>query len=569
MPIPPVLRKTIRYLIPGEPVSAGVTNRPIRDLHQAILYLRDQLVSVGMGKALVLTNQTVALGTRVGSPVYLDTDNTWKPAIAELSQGSAADSARWAFSSRAYVSGVVTSVRLSTASVCIAGEISLSAADFTAVSDGSVQNGVVYLSARQAGLLSSNGTLSVRVGTLTGPVSGSYRLFVSPETRFEVAAHSHYHFALYALPAGTPLCSPVYETGMLVGELEPGGPYPEYVNRITEEDVSARGWLPVSSAAFADKTIPSGAKFGYNLAAHPELQAVWPPQPYFLTEHVRVERNGVGLHSDVVVINGSGIWWMDDAYLMAPWPVNYRPCDNESESDSESEGSVPDSPPVHLDIYFTTMTNAGGSLAVRDITSPNDSVYAYRNQSGTAQVVVPASYMAATLPLHQASADIVASTYTPDSMAPLLAYPYHKMQAAQSGTDKKILRYILKVGLADLPPGVMPQLVVRTGVMPVSTGSVSPADVFNLWVFAAAADTDFTGRGLLSDTPLIGLQQVRWTNAASAGLLAQYEYVELQSEGFRLTEVLPWTTFYIVIQGVSVTEDWGVLYTSAQLSLVP
>lgn len=80
-------------------------------------------------------------------------------------------------------------------------------------------------------------------------------------------------------------------------------------------DSNLPGWLPVGNEVFNNSTIPAGARYGYNVKKDTTLQQLFPED--IVTAYV-VTKEGIGLSDQVVVVNQSGIWWMD-SLVQLPW----------------------------------------------------------------------------------------------------------------------------------------------------------------------------------------------------------------------------------------------------------
>ena len=335
-----------RPIADGTQVRASVTNSPLSDLFQNQVYLKNVLDTTAAGKALVIPDQVVDSLAAVGTPVYLTTTGVWRPALAELD--SSPTSSLFTLTSKAFVAGIVTARNTSgRGDVAIQGQVTIGAA-FASVIEGTFVEGLQYLSPYTAGKLSSSrGVAPVRVCLAYGPdTSGNYRVIINPDQRLQLESHGHYHFELEDAPAGEANCVPGKE-GFMWGDLEPDGPYPGIIHVVVNSDSTQRGWLPITDPIFADMDIPVGAKFGYNIAMDPELAAIWPPLP---VESVAVEVDGNGETGDLVEVNADGIWWMDDHYGKAPWPVNL-PC-TPGTSSSDAGGPYPIWP-VRIELWFT------------------------------------------------------------------------------------------------------------------------------------------------------------------------------------------------------------------------
>lgn len=97
---------------------------------------------------------------------------------------------------------------------------------------------------------------------------------------------------------------------------------------INNPNPSAQGWLPANHSAFGGNQ-PSGAKFGYNIAADADLDSAWPPldpascRIYYEaggTESVGAQVL-LGNDNNRLLINDDGIWWMTDCDDQAPWDI--------------------------------------------------------------------------------------------------------------------------------------------------------------------------------------------------------------------------------------------------------
>ena len=345
-----------RPIVDGTAVKASVTNVPVDDLWQNMLYLKHALDTSEAGRALVLSGQTISNLAVVGTPVYLTATGIWQPALAELSNEP--NSSLFTLTEKAYVAGMVTAKNSAgIGDVAIQGQITFPST-FTAVIEGTYASGALYyLSPYTAGKINaSKGIAPVRVCLVYGPdANGEYRVIINPDQRTQLEAHGHYHFELVDAPAGEANCVPG-KSGFMWGDLEPDGPYPGVVHEVRDADVALPGWLPATSTYFPNMNIPVGAKFGYNLPMDPELAAVWPPLPI---TGVEITVDGVGEISDLIEVNSDGIWWMTDVYGKAPWPVNL-PCPNRVPGlypnvDGSSSGTSYDIWPVRIELWMTKM----------------------------------------------------------------------------------------------------------------------------------------------------------------------------------------------------------------------
>lgn len=290
----------VRTIIDGDPVDANHTNQGTTDLTQRTDYLKGVLDSLEAGQLLKVTGATLQAGLSVGTPLYLDTDNVFKPAIVAL----AVDAVGGAAAKSAYVFGILLSKDTdTTGSVGVVGRITeLSQSDWTTVIDGAVwAAGHYFLSSQNPGRISTDpGSLAVYVGQMLP--DATFLLRAAPPV---YGAHTHYEFTLVGKPAGTVVDPSVGGTQV-----------------VNTPDATQRGWLPAAAPYFSVDRIPVGAKFGYNLgvAAENALAAVFPPIPLSGSNFAQ---GGLMLDGSKVVVNDFGIWWMDDTYGNAPWPVDY------------------------------------------------------------------------------------------------------------------------------------------------------------------------------------------------------------------------------------------------------
>ncbi len=296
----PTFKSTVRLIQDGQPVDANHTNAPVNDLTQRTDYLKAILDALEAGQLLAIVNAPLESGMLVGTPVYLDSDGIYKPALQALAEDAAGGLA----ATSAYVFGVIVGKDTATSgTIGTLGRVTtLDLTDWADVIDGGVATpGHYFLSAENTGRLSSSrGPLSVYVGQLLP--DGTFMAKPVPPVE---GAHVHYTFELVGAPAGT-----------VVDPVEPA------VHVVTTPDTDARGWLPAEAPYFATEQIPEGAKFGYNLAHEDEapLLAVFPPIPL---SGAFFAQGGGYLDSDKIVVNDFGIWWMDDSFGNAPWPVDF------------------------------------------------------------------------------------------------------------------------------------------------------------------------------------------------------------------------------------------------------
>lgn len=344
-----------RGITDGEQVKALVANRPHDDLFQNQLYLKSVLDSISVGKALIIRDQTTTANLAVGTPVYMDSAYTWRPAVAELSNDP--NSTLYMLTEKAHITGIVHErVSTTVGHIMIAGQAVLDNSILDLI-EGAYTEGIYYLSATYPGMITaSKGVAPVRVGILHGPdANDEYSFIINPDPRTQLESHGHYRMVLLDAPAGEPNCVPKKE-GFLWGDLDEEGPYPGIIHTVVNADSSLPGWLPADDPSFSGLTVPTGAKFGYNISADADLLEVWPPMP---VDQVYIEVDGLGETDDLIVVNNDGIWWMDDAYGKAPWPVNMQ-CGSSSAvpaDDSSSSSTAYPLWPVRIELWFTRVVH--------------------------------------------------------------------------------------------------------------------------------------------------------------------------------------------------------------------
>jgi len=295
---------SINFIVDGQPVAAATDNQALTQLTQRTQYLFEQLQLVAAGKQLVLNEQTVQAGVSVGETVYIDTtDNIFKPAEAAIDQ----DNLNLA-DDRAFWQGIVQTVAGTTASIVIGGAMELTTVEWAAVQDeGVFTAGDMFLSPINPGnITGSPGTNAIYVGHLRS----TGEMIVRLGTPGSFIDHVHLQRQMLGKPAGV-VVDPAFNA----------------IQSVNAPDANEQGWLPANVTYFPGYVvgvqIPTGAKFGYNIQ-HPneeDLREIFPVIP---PENAEFQQGGVILGTDLVVINQYGIWWMDNTYGNAPWPVDYN-----------------------------------------------------------------------------------------------------------------------------------------------------------------------------------------------------------------------------------------------------
>lgn len=348
----------------GEAVSGAVAARGHRDGAQRAQHVKERLDALEAGHALVLRDQPVNSSLLPVQPVYQDDAGVWQPALATGTVSENQVSVTLAPSALA-VGLVLRKLTSTTADIILYGRATFT--DISAAIPSGFLAGLQYLSGDVAGRLSaSRPAIPVPLAVIRGPdTAGVYTAFVIPSAVTELDSHRHIRHVLFSVPAGTPNSVPSYD-GFPLGTLDPDGPYPGTVHAIEAEDPEAPGWLPADSTVFDGLRVPDGAYFGYNLSKDPVLSVLWPPVPASMAY---VEVNGVGAGEATVVVNGDGIWWMDNRYGKAPWSPNYGAIAGSSSSSSSSAG--PDLFQLDIVLWFTRLIfGTGGPVTSLASTVP-------------------------------------------------------------------------------------------------------------------------------------------------------------------------------------------------------
>ena len=305
----------VEFIKEGDPVSPGTANKTSVQLDQNVRYLAQLLEAANIGSTVYARKQTVAQELLVGQPVYLNTAaGRFEAAYATTASDTATGYLTIAEQSQVW--GIVAVKHNATlADILLFGyaPINIVAAVGSDVNlDGTVPAGLWYLSA------ASTGQLTRQQPPVTIPVlrtNGVGGVYVNPSFVDFLENHRHYAFELEMTPAGVV-----------------SAPAEGSVHIISAPNVALPGWLPASHGSFGGKA-PTGAKFGYNLAANTALKRAFPPVPlqsvvvemqrpsiYDVSEHPY--RYGMTLPSELVVVDRNGIWWMSDCYDEVPWPTD-------------------------------------------------------------------------------------------------------------------------------------------------------------------------------------------------------------------------------------------------------
>lgn len=361
----------VPHVQPNSIVSAGNTSQSTRALESRTNYLKEIIDAIEAGRLLVLYDQHLSTSVSTGTAVFWNAETQqYEPAIAAVENNTETGTLQTLASSDCL--GICVGKDTSTSgTIAILGMFQCPTSVLETLIDGEITPGRYYLSAASAGkLVKQRPPVTVFVANVLGPADAcetdSYVL-LNPQHQDFLEDHVHYQFQLVAQPAGT-------HVPPLSGEH----------HEITNPDETVRGWLPASHASF-NGSAPTGAKFGYNLAAHEELNRVWPPIP---AEAVVLEmfkpllagppERFEGLErvsSDYVKIDNYGIWWMTSCYDQVPWETQLDTTSSASSSSSVSISSssasdtesCPVDPAIRLILSFLKMTFATDKTVVTSL----------------------------------------------------------------------------------------------------------------------------------------------------------------------------------------------------------
>lgn len=307
-------RTQVNPVVDGEEVRARITNRYPDQLKDRTQNLKDRLDAIEEGQGIYLRNVALSSSTQVGTLVYWDAVlEEYKPALAATQYDLL--TGEWSIAASSFAVGIVIQKAGSTM-----GDLFLFGYlpdfDFTNTigTSGATQSeaGAYYLSGTNAGKAVKQ---KPAVGVFVMYLRGDGSAHIQPSPRDVIESHIHYKFDLYSAPAGTVVCT---------------DPHSKYT--FDTVNPALPGWLPASDPALGGSP-PPGAVFGYNMAAHPELSRIWPPQPI---DSVYVEMDGKGVEDSAYLIDYRTIWWMNDCYGKAPWSPEIIPCGGEPSSSSFS-----------------------------------------------------------------------------------------------------------------------------------------------------------------------------------------------------------------------------------------
>ncbi len=332
----------------GEPVSAGVANRPTEQIDRNVRYLWDVLQAANIGSTVYARKVTIEADAQKGMAVYYNASTQrYERALARVSSDAATGVVETAASS--HVFGLVAAKHSATlADVLLYGYAEL---DLSAAVAGAVLSGTYYLSGGTAGrLVRQRPPVSVPVCRVAGT-----KVFVNPQLVDFLDRHTHLRFRLSCLPAG-----------------DHSPPVAGNRHVITNPDDELPGWLPADHASFAGKA-PAGAKFGYNFTAHPALANAWPPLPVSQSylewaKGIDGDVGFTGVAADLCVLNADGIWWMSDCYGDVPWPA-FWDTDPPGTSLTEELNECPRDLYMDMVLWFTKVNFATENTVVTTLKS--------------------------------------------------------------------------------------------------------------------------------------------------------------------------------------------------------
>ena len=368
-------QNNIKYVNPGEPVQAGVVNRPDQVLAARTDYLKDRLDASFVGQALFDSGATIAPDVLPGHPVYWNyTAHRYEKALA----AAAVDTTTQLLTIQPSSDCVGLCLRKHSETlgdIVLRGVVEIPELDNAIAAP--IAAGRYYLSAAEPGkLVQQKPGITVSVCYVQGPkdnCSDVPRVVVMPHTGDFISEHTHYRFELVPAPAGSH---------------DPDAAVSTTRHQITNPNPLLPGWLPANHASFNGKA-PVGAWFGYNLAKHPALANVWPPLPIqsvALLWDKGVNRVGAtevpqGVEG-LVVCDLNGIWWMSNCYGDVPWPATLDTANPQTPPDATT-GECPRVEAMRVVVVFLRMLVGNDRRVVTSLQPDTDSPITVTNCTGT------------------------------------------------------------------------------------------------------------------------------------------------------------------------------------------
>lgn len=303
----------VQHVNPGEPVDAGIVNRPDRALSDRTAYLKDRLDAATGGKALFDLDAPIDGAVLPGHAVYWDAaTGMYKRALAVVTTDDASG-ALIAEPSSHCVGLCYKKTSTSAGDIVLYGLVTF--ANFENAVDVGATPGKYYLSGVNPGKVTKQKPpISSAVCYLLGPrdtCTTDVKVLVQPNMRDSLDEHTHFKKQLHPFAAG--------------GSINISGDNVSIVGG----NENLRGWLPADHAVF-NNLAPTGAKFGYNLAADDALNQVWPPIPLQSVSVLwdkgqnRLGATEVAQYPEgVVKVDANGIWWFTDCREDVPFQEDF------------------------------------------------------------------------------------------------------------------------------------------------------------------------------------------------------------------------------------------------------
>lgn len=264
-------------------------------------YLKSIFEITRIGEALFICKAPLD-GVLAGQPVFFDTlTSTFKPAVIAFVQAGA--DIQLAASCQVWGIATVVHAGGDTGTILLEG---IGNVDLTESAGSASPSGLFYLT-RNLGELSL--TVDDAVDAPVLAAMGDGKVLFRPHW---VSPHSIYRIRKIELAAG-----PAGNAVVVAG-----------ISTISDDgDSEIAGWLPITSPVFDSMSVPVGAKFGYNMPKHLELQEMWPPTPIQLASvRWQVDGDGRGGAGDVspslLTMNVDNLWWMSDCNDQVPWSTS-------------------------------------------------------------------------------------------------------------------------------------------------------------------------------------------------------------------------------------------------------
>lgn len=372
--------KIVPHVRARSPVTAANTSAATRNLEQRTNYLNDALQALDSKSAIIYSQQFVETAVADANAVFWnDTTNTFDQALAAVENN--ADTGTYDPTPSSECLGVAfRKSATDVAEIAIFGLITLTPTQIANLIEGEVLPGRYYLSATSPGKITrQRPPVTVAVGYLLGAANDcetNQQFLVFPAQRNFIEDHLHFSLELTATPAGT--TTPPADGGR---------------HEIITADDSLPGWLPADHESF-DGLAPEGARFGYNLAAHPELQRIWPPLPIgaVVLEAFREPEAGNPFPTagrvlpEFVVFDQNGIWWMTDCYAAVPWPTLLDNTSSSSATETSSASSVgvdcPVTTSMRLILSFLKMTFLTNRSVVTSLRANDNQPFQFVDEDG-------------------------------------------------------------------------------------------------------------------------------------------------------------------------------------------